>query len=190
MKRKLILEVFEESLKYIDIPDQKSDYEEVVHDIICPLKSSSDDLSYEDHNLWIIDDRLAFFSYFNSDQQMKAQIKNPAHPLDRPDISLFELGLGFQNIDLAQPITIIEFKRPKRDDYTLEKNPITQVRKYVRDMRASGEVVKYDGTPLRQVAETTPFVCHIIADVMPSLRSVMKDLGPFHQKVGSGTWYR
>jgi hypothetical protein len=190
MKRKLILEVFEKSLKYIDIPDQKSDYEEVVHDIICPMKSSSDDLSYEDHNLWIIDDRLAFFSYFNSDQQMKAQIKNPAHPLDRPDISLFELGLGFQNIDLAQPITIIEFKRPKRDDYTLEKNPITQVRKYVRDMRASGEVVKYDGTPLRQVAETTPFVCHIIADVMPSLRSVMKDLGPFHQKVGSGTWYR
>jgi hypothetical protein len=190
MKRKLILEVFEESLKYTDIESKKSDYEEVVHDIVCPLKSTSEDLDYEDHNLWIVDDRLAFFSYFNSDKQMKAQIAKPEKPLDRPDISVFDIGLGFQNTDLSQPITIIEFKRPKRDDYTLEHNPITQVRKYVRDMRQSGEVVRYDGTALRQIDATTPFVCHIIADVTPTLRSVMHDLGPFHQKVGSGTWYR
>ncbi|MDR7031534.1 ATP-binding protein [Mesorhizobium sp. BE184] len=190
MKRKMILEVFEESLKYNDIQDKKSDYEDTIHDIICPLKSTSDDLDYEDHNLWIIDDRLAFFSYFNSDKQMKSQIAQPDNPLDRPDLSVFDLGLGFQNSDLSQPITIIEFKRPKRDDYTLEKNPITQVRKYVKDMRKSGEAIKYDGTPLRQIADTTPFVCHIVADVTPSLRSAMHDLGPFHQKVGSGTWYR
>lgn len=190
MKRKMILEVFEESLKYIHVEDQKSDYENVVHDIICPLKSTSDDLDYEDHNLWIIDDRLAFFSYFSSDKPLKSQIAHPDNPLDRPDLSLFDLGLGFQNSDLSQPITIIEFKRPKRDDYTLEKNPVTQVRKYVRDMRKSGEAIKYDGTPLRQIASTTPFVCHIVADITPSLRSVMHDLGPFHQKVGSGTWYR
>ena len=190
MKRKMILEVFEESLKYTDIETKLSDYEDVVHDIVCPLRSTSEELDYEDHNLWMVDDRLAFFSYFNSDKQMKAQIANPANPNDRPDISVFDISLGFQNIDQSQPITIIEFKRPKRDDYTLEKNPITQVRKYVDDMRKSGEAIKYDGTPLRQIADTTPFVCHIIADVTPSLRSVMKALGPFHQKVGSGTWYR
>ncbi|NEW98623.1 ATP-binding protein [Rhodopseudomonas sp. BR0G17] len=190
MKRKMILEVFEESLKYTDIEAKLSDYEDVVHDIVCPLRSTSEELDYEDHNLWIVDDRLAFFSYFNSDKQMKAQIANPPNPNDRPDISVFDISLGFQNIDQSQPITIIEFKRPKRDDYTLEKNPITQVRKYVEDMRKSGEAIKYDGTPLRQIADTTPFVCHIIADVTPSLRTVMKALGPFHQKVGSGTWYR
>jgi hypothetical protein len=190
MKRKMILEVFEEGLKYIDIEAKHSDYEDVVHDIVCPLKSTSDELDYEDHNLWIVDDRLAFFSYFNSDKQMNAQIANPTNPRDRPDISVFDIGIGFQNSDLSQPITIIEFKRPKRDDYTLEKNPITQVRKYVEDMRKSGEAIKYDGTSLRQIADSTPFVCHIIADVTPSLRAVMKALGPFHQKVGSGTWYR
>jgi len=190
MKRKLILEVFEESLKYTDVEAKKSDYEDVVHDIVCPLKSTSEDLDYEDHNLWIVDDRLAFFSYFNSDKQMKAQVARPENPQDRPDLSVFDVGLGFQNTDLSQPITIIEFKRPKRDDYTLEKNPITQVRKYVRDMRQSGEAVRYDGAALRQIDATTPFVCHIIADVTPTLRSVMQDLGPFHQKVGSGTWYR
>jgi hypothetical protein len=190
MKRKMILEVFEEALKFTDLAAKRSDYEDVVHDIVCPLKSTSDELDYEDHNLWIVDDRLAFFSYFNSDKKMNAQIANPANPLDRPDISVFDVSLGFQNTDLSQPITIIEFKRPKRDDYTLEKNPITQVRRYVEDMRKSGEAIKYDGTPLRQIADSTPFVCHIIADVTPTLRAIMKALGPFHQKVGSGTWYR
>ncbi|OKO85377.1 hypothetical protein AC630_06010 [Bradyrhizobium sp. AS23.2] len=158
--------------------------------IILRCRATGMVVGYEDHNLWIVDDRLAFFSYFNSDKKMKAQIANPANPLDRPDISVFDVSLGFQNTDLSQPITIIEFKRPKRDDYTLEKNPITQVRRYVEDMRKSGEAIKYDGTPLRQIADTTPFVCHIIADVTATLRTVMKALGPFHQKVGSGTWYR
>ncbi|MFH1803295.1 MAG: ATP-binding protein [Pseudomonadota bacterium] len=190
MKRKLIIDVFEQSLKYINQDEGKSEYENVVHDIVCPLKSTSDNLEYEDHNLWIIDDRLAFFSYFNSDKEMKYQVHNAKDPLLRPDISVFDLGLGFQNTDLSQPITIIEFKRPKRDDYSLEKNPITQVRKYVENMRNSGAATKFDGEVLRQIDNTTPFVCHIIADVTPTLRSVMKDLGPFHQKVGSGTWYR
>ncbi len=190
MKRKLILEAFEESMKYTDIDEKKSEYENVIHDIICPLRSTSEDLNYDDHNLWVLDDRLAFFTYFHSDKQMKAQIKDPTSPLDRPDISVFDLGLSFQNNDASQPITIVEFKRPKRDDYTLEQNPITQVRKYVEDMRRSGVATKFDGTPLRNIDESTPFVCHIVADVLPSLRAVMKQLGPFHQKVGSGTWYR
>jgi len=190
MKRKLILEVFEESLKYTDIPSGKSEYEKVIHEIICPLKSTSEKLDYDNHNLWIIDDHLAFFTYFNSDKPMSSQVRNAPNPRDRPDISIFDLGLGFQNSDISQPITVIEFKRPKRDDYDLKNNPITQVRKYVSDMRESGTILNFDGTPLRRVDEKTPFVCHIIADVTQSLKSVMKDLGSFHQKVGSGTWYR
>jgi hypothetical protein len=189
MKRKLILEVFESSLKYKDVEKQSSEYENVVHDIICPLGSTSEELDYDDHNLWIVDDRLAFYSYFNSDKQMKAQIKDSGKPLDRPDLSIFDLGIGLQNDDVSQPITIIEFKRPKRDDYTLEKNPITQVRRYVSDMRQSKQAIKYDGTPLRAIDDVTPFMCHIVADITPSLESTMKDLGDFHQKAGTRTYY-
>ena len=61
MKRKLILEVFEKSLRFTDLETQSSEYENVVHELICPLRSTTDDLDYEDHNLWIVDDRLAFF---------------------------------------------------------------------------------------------------------------------------------
>lgn len=189
MKRKLILEVFEKSLSFKDVEGEKSEYEDVLHDIVCPLRSTTDDMDYEDHNLWIVDDRLAFYSYFNSDTPMKKQVENPERPLDRPDISVFDLGLGFQNEDVATPITIIEFKRPKIDNYTLDKNPITQVRKYVDDMRQAGQATKFDGTPLRTIEEKTPFMCHIIADVTPSLKTVMKSLGSFHQRAGSKSYY-
>lgn len=190
MKRKLILEAFEDSLKYVVVESHKSEYEDVLHGLICPLRSTSDDLDYEDHNLWILDDRLAFYSYFNSDKRMDSQIRNADHPMDRPDISVFDLGLGFANDDANQPITIIEFKRPKRDDYSLSDNPINQVRSYVEDMRKSGEAQKYDGAPLRAIGPETPFLCHIVADVTPTLKNVMKQLGPFHQKVGSNTYYK
>lgn len=188
MKRKLVLEVFEQSLAFKENGDT-SEYEAVLHDIICPLKSTSQDLNYDDHNLWIIDDRLAFFSYFNSDTPMKDQVVNATNPKTRPDLSVFDLGLGFHNDDKATPITILEFKRPKHPVYTLDKNPITQVRGYVEDMRKSGYAMKYDGTPLRAIDSNSPFMCHIIADISPNLKSVMKSLGPFHQRAGTNSYY-
>jgi len=190
MKRKLILDVFEESQKYTEEDGQKSQYEDVVHDIICPLRSTSDDLNYDDHNLWIVDDRLAFYSYFNSDKQMKAQVDKPKKPLQRPDISFFDLGLGFQNSDASQPITIVEFKKPKRNDYTPSSNPIAQVREYVDDMRQAKHAKRHDGIILRPIGEETPFMCHIIADITPTLETAMRQLGPFHQKAGTNCFYK
>ncbi len=191
-RRKLILEVFEDSLKYTDNDEKKSSYEEVIHNIICPMKTNKEDLNYEDHNLWILDDRLAFYTYFNSDQNLGKQLKNPDSPLDRPDITAFDIfgeGLGFQQ-DESQPITIIEFKRPKRDDYTYDKNPINQVKDYVEEMRKAKEVTKYDGTSLRTIDDNTPFHCHIITDITPSLRKMMDRTGGFHQKAGTGCYYQ
>lgn len=54
-RRKAILEIFEAGLRYKDDENLISHYESVVHGIICPLNSSTDELTYEDHNLWLID---------------------------------------------------------------------------------------------------------------------------------------
>lgn len=188
-RRKSILEIFEAGLRYRDIEDEASHYEKIVHGIICPLNSTSEDLGYEDHNLWLLDDRLAFYTYFNSDRQMKSQVAASGTSKDRPDITLFDLGLGFQSEDHSQPITIVEFKRPKRDDYTLSDNPISQVRSYVQQLRDSREAIKFDGTPLRSISEETPFTCHIVADITKSLLQVMRDLGQFSQRAGSSSYY-
>lgn len=188
-RRKAILEIFEEGLRYKDAKDMTSHYEKVVHGIVCPLKSSTDELNYEDHNLWLIDDRLAFYTYFNSDKTFKSQVSDENASRDRPDVTLFDLGIGFNSDDTNQPITIVEFKRPKRDDYSLSDNPISQVRSYVDQLRRAGEAIKFDGTSLRTVDTDTPFMCHIIADVTPSLKDVMRQLGKFTQKAGSSSYY-
>lgn len=188
-RRKAILEIFEAGLKYKDIENLTSHYERVVHGIICPLNSSTDELSYESHNPWLIDDRLAFYTYFNSDKAFKSQISDDEASKDRPDVTLFDLGMGFNSDDANQPITVVEFKRPKRDDYTLSDNPISQVRSYVDQLRKAGEAIKFDGTPLRTIGSDTPFMCHIVADITPSLREVMRQLGKFTQKAGSSSYY-
>lgn len=187
-KRKLILDMFEDRSGFDDIDAEKAHYEKVVHDLICPLGSTKSDLDYEDHNLWIIDDRLAFYSYFNSDKQLKAQ----ADSIDkrRPDITLFDLGMGFEKGASLEPITIIEFKRPKRDDYTMSDNPFTQVQDYVKELRSAGEASRFDGRMIRPIDPDTPFMCQIIADDTASLRDVMDRLNGFYKKAGSKSYYR
>jgi hypothetical protein len=187
-KRKLILDVFEERNKYSDIETEKSHYERAVHELVCPLRSTKDELDYEDHNLWIVDDRLAFYSYFNSDKQLKAQA--PTDDTRRPDITFFDLGLGFEQGSGSEPITIIEFKRPKRDNYTMEDNPFKQAQDYVQQLRSAGTATKFDGEMIRPIEDGTPFLCQIVADDTKSLREVMRYLGGFYKRAGSGSYYR
>lgn len=187
-KRKLILDMFENRSGFADIDAEKAHYERVVHELICPLGSSKSELDYEDHNLWIIDDRLAFYSYFNSDKQMKAQAQSTDKR--RPDITLFDLGMGFEKGASLEPITIIEFKRPKRDDYTMSDNPFTQVQDYVKELRSAGEANRFDGKTIRTIDQDTPFMCQIVADDTPSLRDVMDRLNGFYKKAGSKSYYR
>lgn len=187
-KRKLILDMFEDSSGFADIDAEKAHYERVVHELVCPLGSTKSELDYEDHNLWIIDDRLAFYSYFNSDKQMKAQAQSTDKR--RPDITLFDLGMGFEKGASLEPITIIEFKRPKRDDYTMSDNPFTQVQDYVKELRSAGEANRFDGKTIRTIDQDTPFMCQIVADDTPSLRDVMDRLNGFYKKAGSKSYYR
>lgn len=162
-KRKLILDVFEDKLGFADIDAEKAHYERVVHELICPLGTTKSDLNYDDHNLWVIDDRLAFYSYFNSDKQLKAQ--SSSDDPRRPDLTLFDLGMGFEKGSSPEPITIIEFKRPKRDDYTMADNPFTQVQDYVEELRQAGEAARFDGKVIRTIEDSTPFMCQIVSCV-------------------------
>lgn len=190
LKRKLILEVFEDRLKFKDVKTESHYFEEAVHEIICPLRETTDTLDYEDHNLWIIDDSLAFYTYFASDRTLKS-ITGGADPSTlEPDIAIFDLGLGFNHAGSLEPITIIEFKRPGRDDYTLQKNPFIQVREYVTKLREGGVARAMDGAVVREIEENTPFMCFVIADIEPSLKTMMQQFGPFHGRAGHGSYYK
>ena len=187
-KRKLILDIFEKKSGFANTDAEKAHYERVVHELICPLGATKSDLDYNNHNLWIIDDRLAFYSYFNSDKQLNAQ--STSDDTHRPDVTLFDLGMGFEKGASLEPITIIEFKRPKRDNYTMADNPFTQVQDYVEQLRKAGEATRFDGRVIRTIEDTTPFMCQIVADDTASLKHVMKRVGGFYKKAGSKSYYR
>ena len=57
--RKIILEYYEKYLGW-NKDNNKPYKEEFIHNLIYPMGASSNEVPYEKHNLWIIDDRLAF----------------------------------------------------------------------------------------------------------------------------------
>src|SRR3546814_6090470 len=75
-------------------------------------RKDSDDLDYDDHNLWILDERLNFTSYVSSDKPI-GKSKG-----DRTDITVYNRRVAFRGENEASnPITIFEFKKPQRDNF-------------------------------------------------------------------------
>jgi len=74
-----------------------------------------------------------------------------------------------------QSFTIVEFKRPERNDYVYgdpKKDPIAQVRRYIRET-IDGETKK-KGKAI-QASLNTPFYCYIIADITSTLKYVLEE---------------
>lgn len=121
-----------------------------MHDLIFPRKQTSDALSFDDHNLWIIDDRLAFHHLLSSDLPL-ADIKSIAVTTEgekkRPDLLIVNRPAAFSNTDEVSSVVIVELKRPQRNDYTGDDNPITQVFEYIENIR-HGKAHRPDGVAL------------------------------------------
>ncbi|WP_246767679.1 ATP-binding protein [Bradyrhizobium sp. CCBAU 53340] len=66
--RKCVLELFDKSLRIGDDGKYKSEGD--VHDIVMPRKKDTDQIDYDQHNLWILDERLNFTEYVASDKPM------------------------------------------------------------------------------------------------------------------------
>lgn len=172
--RKFILHFFENQLTQSS--DGKYAREEIVHKLIFPLKSESDDLSHEDHNLWILDERLAFHNYLASDRSFKQNKVTESDSLDRPDIIIFNQPFALSSTDKPyNSIIIVEFKRPMRDDYSDDENPLKQVTKYTRELREN-KVIDRKGRPF-DLSQHTPIYAYIVCDLTKNLRTTAEDQG-------------
>ena len=58
-------------IRYKDQEQQKYAYEKNIHQLIFPMTKTSDDIDYLQHNLWIIDEKLAYHHYLVSDMKIK-----------------------------------------------------------------------------------------------------------------------
>ena len=168
-KRKVILDILQNRLAYEDQEKKSKFKEDAVHKIICPMKITSEDISVKDHNLWIINDSLSFYKFMASDKQIKSFL-DASTSIDRPDLALFNGCVSFSKGN--DPIVIIEFKRPERDDYTDDENPINQIYNYIDEFREK-KVHKADGTLIRQITKDTPFFCYVICDITNKLDKIL-----------------
>jgi len=172
--RKVILDLLDSSLSY-ENPDERNYLkEERIHELVIPLRSDNEELNYEDHNLWILDDRLAFYSYFKSDKPFKTFLSD-GDSRREPDIAVvFDRSLAFDREGNNEPIVIVEFKRPGRTSYSASDNPVTQVLDYVKIMRRGGSFLDRAGKVRKPIPTSARFICFIVADFTDQLIDLLE----------------
>ncbi len=175
IRRKAIIELLDKTLEIND--DGKYNSEASVHSIICPMRITSDEINFEEMNLWLIDDRLAYHDFLASDKPMKSLPVLESNIDKRMDIAIFDSALSFSSDkETINSITIIELKKPQRNDLNAEdKDPIKQVLNYVSDIK-SGKVKKANGRDFGPV-NNTAFYCYVIADLTDTLKNDAETAG-------------
>lgn len=173
--RRLVLDLFARALEQ-NRETQKYALEKVVHNIVFPMRSTSEDDTYDKQNLWIIDERLTFHSFLASDKPLKSIDAIENDSASRPDIMIFDRPFVFGDAD--QPLTsilLIEFKRPLRDEYE-EEDPVTQVYRLVREIKA-GKMKDSNGRLMRPASADIPAYCYVIADLTEGLEIRLQNMG-------------
>lgn len=162
--RKYILELFEKSLKLNQ--SGKYEIEDTVHSIIYPTRTDSNQIDFNNQNLWIIDERLSFHNFLSSDKPLNAIEDFENDSLDRPDLMIFNNPISYVEGDEApfNSIVLVEFKRPMRKAYNeTDDNPIVQLYNYVREIR-KGKKLTNDGRTY-DIGHHTRFYCYLVCDL-------------------------
>ena len=183
--RKCVLDLFSKSLEIGADGKHKSEGE--VHDIIMPRKKDSEELNYDAHNLWILDERLNFTSYVSSDKPLQSSG-------DRTDITVYNRRVAYRgDNEASNPITIFEFKKPQRDDFadpSSKEDPIQQIVRYVNQIREG----KFK-TPTNRdilVNDTTPFYGYVVCDLTKKVKDWLqkeKNFTPMPDGLGWFNWF-
>ena len=164
--RRFYLSMYKKAITLKD--DGKYQREKIVHSLIFPMNTdSTSEIGMNKHNLWLIDDRLTFVNYLTSDQAFSAIPICNSDSMKRMDLAALKL-YSVGPAERVGELYIIEFKRPGREDYDSDENPISQVLDYVDELRA-GKVTAADGSEISN-ADKVPIFCFVVAQLTPKLK--------------------
>jgi hypothetical protein len=143
--------------------------EKKVHNLIFPMGKTSEDVLFDNHNLWLLDERLAYHKYLASDKPLRATEPLVNESRKELDLIVFDKACAFVNsTDVPfQTITIVEFKRPMRDGYSSQENPFDQVLNYIDEIK-TGRARDSEGRDV-PITESVHYYCYVVADKTPSL---------------------
>lgn len=159
------------------ISKQTRALEEHIHRIVFPLRTTNEEVNYEDHNLWLIDDTLSFYEFISSDVSLAKNAAAPSDSLKRPDILAFKTGDPFQHV------SIVEFKRPDRPD---SENPVVQLAGYARRLRDGGSM-DANGVTLPGISMDVRIDGYAVVTLSSQMESVLRD-GPGEMKQVEKEW--
>lgn len=179
--RKVTLDILEKALERGG--DGKYAREDLVHEIIIPMRKTSNDIHFDSCNLWLVDERLAFHDFLASDKAISSFPITKSTETKEPDIcalNVFDEPLLVTEGKKLPPatLTIVEIKRPMRNDAAQgeDKDPIEQSLGYLQRIR-SGKAQTASGRQIPK-SEEIPGFCYVICDLTPSMehRCKMHDL--------------
>lgn len=184
VRRKLALEMLDKLIRRIRVRSGKDDdnhLERTLHAFICPMGIMGDDaseLKSRAHDLWVVDERLAFTRAFSSDKRLDAILADGGSS-DRPDLLVWNLAYGLgvtavenpEVVDVSEPLRsmmVVEFKKPGRTIYAkVEDNIEQQITKYLAQLKG-GEIETFERAKVR-VADDCIFHCYVVADIRGDL---------------------
>lgn len=179
--RRVILDLFERGLELDEA--EKYGRESYLHELIYPMRASSDDTAYGAHNLWLIDERLTYSTYISSDLPFGG-----SNTERRPDIMCLEspvfMSAEENHGGTYDSIILFELKRPMRDDYTEGDNPIKQLLDYA-DKITSNKAKDAKGRYIK-VNEHTRMYLYAVCDITPTLERILKSRNFTHTADGEG----
>ena len=168
-KRKAVLDLLDKLRGFASNDDEKHHLEDAVHQLICPMRIDSQELEIEDHNLWILDDRLAFYNFFASDKTIKSYTDIESGR--EPDIAFFyDSCVAWRESERSsETIILVEFKRPGKENYTDKDDPFMQLMDYVSLFQSGKSVRDRKGNIISGIGKNTSFHCYIVADITAGL---------------------
>ena len=196
-RRKAIIDLFD---KFLDA-DENGNYklEEDVHNLIFPMGVTNNEISYENHNLWLLDERFINYKFVASDKSITSfsQKKSRKEPdlimLDNPEMFDNPIGFGDRSSGEVNSMVIFEFKRPGdvahqkyKGDYRWEFSEL--VEPYFDEFLYKPDKKNYKGNQVI-LDKTTPKFGFIILDVLPTpLVEYNRDKG--WEKTPFGTYFK
>lgn len=170
--RKVIIDLLQKSIERLD--DGKYAREDMIHELIMPMRKDSSEVLLDSCNLWLIDERLAFHNYLASDKTLNAMPITGNDSTKEPDLlslRVFDnpLLVNDQTSFPLASITVVEIKRPMRNDMREgeDKDPIDQALSYLERIR-EGKVTTKFGRPIPGNNDI-PGYCYVLCDLTESM---------------------
>lgn len=173
--RRVVLDLLSSALSAQ--PDGSFERESVIHNLIMPMGSTSEDFTQlRASNLWLLNERLAFHQhYLGSDKSLASIPITGATGGKEPDLAalnIYDNPHAFSDTtgSAQATITVVEIKKPMRKGYGPgeERDPIEQALGYLRRIRDGGVMTK-TGRTIPNARELPGYV-YVLADLTDSMR--------------------